>query len=86
MLSGTNDNDRKLFKVSCEGSCKGVDILLDYSMSDGDPDLCARYFFFNKNSLRIILIKKLQNIRELHQGNIAVGRFFVDISRPSIHQ
>jgi len=39
VLSGTNDNDMKLFKVSCEGSCKGVDILLDYS--DGDPDLCA---------------------------------------------
>ena len=50
VLSGTNDNDRKLFKVSCEGSCKGVNILLDYSMSDGDPDLCARYFF----SIRIL--------------------------------
>ena len=85
MLSGTNDNDMKLFKVSCEGSCKGVDILLDYS--DGDPDLCARSFLlsFYKNSLRIIInyflcvgkIRQLRNISEFHnQGKIAVGNGF----------
>ena len=52
VLSGADAKDMKYFKISCNGSCKGINIRLDPPQVNeiekgGDPDLCVRYELHN---------------------------------------